>query len=218
MQKRRVTVVPVLESKWDRSAVRRILVAAGLGAMLGFQSWKLLEYGFAAPISLPGSAWIFLSHVVLGVSVAVTAGFSQWWRRGWMLGLIFSVPTALGMHALGSRWVPYGLAVVASGLVTGLLVAFLTDTLAPYEKTATSRRSLQLHRSSESPRPNSRESQMDAIRQRLAEEKVCLDGLDSERQRRGDSGLGRATEDRVIWRELLELELQAIDEKNQSHS
>jgi hypothetical protein len=155
---------------------------------------------------------------MLGVSVAITAGFSQWRRRGWVLGLIFSVPTALGMHALGLRWVPYSLAVIASGLVTGLLVAFLTDTLAPYKKTSTSQRSLQPHRSNEVQRPNSRESQMDAIRQRLAEEKVCLDSLDSERKRRGDSSFGRATEDRVIWRELLELELQAIDEKNQSHS
>jgi len=52
-----------------------------------------------------------------------------------------------------------------------------------------------------------------AIRQRLAEAKACLEDLDAERQRRGDSGFGKTTEGRIVWSELLELELQDIDEQ-----
>jgi hypothetical protein len=50
-------------------------------------------------------------------------------------------------------------------------------------------------------------------RQRLAEEKTCLEHLDAERAYRGDSGFGKTTEDRIVWSELLDLELQDIDEQ-----
>ena len=53
---------------------------------------------------------------------------------------------------------------------------------------------------------------MDEIRQRLAAEKAGLEQLDAERERRGDSRFGRAAEDRIVWNELLDLELQDIDE------
>jgi hypothetical protein len=51
------------------------------------------------------------------------------------------------------------------------------------------------------------------IWQRLAEEKACLEHLDAERAGRGDSGFGRSTEDKIVWGELLDLELQDIDEQ-----
>jgi len=54
---------------------------------------------------------------------------------------------------------------------------------------------------------------MSSIGQRLAEEEADLERLDAERKRRGDLGFGRAAEDRIVWGELLELELQDIDEQ-----
>ena len=51
------------------------------------------------------------------------------------------------------------------------------------------------------------------VGQRLTEGKASLDGLDLERARRGDSTFGRALENKTIWRELLELELQDVDEQ-----
>jgi hypothetical protein len=51
------------------------------------------------------------------------------------------------------------------------------------------------------------------VSHRLAEEKACLDYLDSERFRRGDPNFGRSLEDKTIWRELLELELEEADER-----
>jgi hypothetical protein len=49
--------------------------------------------------------------------------------------------------------------------------------------------------------------------QRLAEEVACLERLDAERERRGDSCFGKNTESRIVWSELIELELQEIDEQ-----
>lgn len=59
----------------------------------------------------------------------------------------------------------------------------------------------------------SEECHASTIRQRLAEEKAFLDQLDAEREYRGEPNFGRAVEDRVIWRELLILELHDIDEE-----
>jgi hypothetical protein len=54
---------------------------------------------------------------------------------------------------------------------------------------------------------------MQTARQRLAEAVARLERLDAERERRGDSRFGRTTESRIIWGELIELELQEIDEQ-----
>jgi hypothetical protein len=51
------------------------------------------------------------------------------------------------------------------------------------------------------------------IRERLAERTARLNDLDAERERCGDPGFGKTIEHRVIWGELLELELQEIDEQ-----
>jgi hypothetical protein len=50
-------------------------------------------------------------------------------------------------------------------------------------------------------------------RQRLAEAVVRLERLDAQRERRGDSSFGKTTENRIIWSELIELEMQEIDEQ-----
>jgi hypothetical protein len=48
---------------------------------------------------------------------------------------------------------------------------------------------------------------------RLAHGALLLQHIDVERKLRGDSSLGKATEDRIIWRELFDLELQEVDEQ-----
>ena len=50
-------------------------------------------------------------------------------------------------------------------------------------------------------------------RQRLAKAFSCLQGIEMVRDHRQDPHLGRLEEDRIIWRELLELELQEVDER-----
>jgi len=53
----------------------------------------------------------------------------------------------------------------------------------------------------------------ETIRRRLAVETASLEHLDGERERCGDSRFGKTTEDRIVWGELIELELQEIDEQ-----
>ena len=50
-----------------------------------------------------------------------------------------------------------------------------------------------------------------STRERLVEANACLEYLDAERARRGDPNFGRLLEDKTVWRELLELELEDAD-------
>jgi hypothetical protein len=54
---------------------------------------------------------------------------------------------------------------------------------------------------------------MQTARRRLAEAVARLERLDVERERRSDSRFGKTAENRIIWGELIELELQEIDEQ-----
>jgi hypothetical protein len=51
------------------------------------------------------------------------------------------------------------------------------------------------------------------VRERLSEACACLEQLEALRAAEADESLGKVLEDRIIWRELLELELQYIDEQ-----
>ena len=51
------------------------------------------------------------------------------------------------------------------------------------------------------------------LQERLAKAMAYLERLDAERISHGDPNLGRSIEERIIWRELLDLELQAFDEE-----
>jgi hypothetical protein len=52
-----------------------------------------------------------------------------------------------------------------------------------------------------------------SLYERLAESRARLDRLDRERSRTGNRLLGKGVEQRIIWLELLDLELQDIDEQ-----
>ncbi|MBZ5626280.1 MAG: hypothetical protein LAQ69_47490 [Acidobacteriia bacterium] len=128
-----------------------------------------------------------------------------------MLWLVFSIPSACG--ALGLRWMPYGVAAIAGGLAAGLLIAWLADALFPRTRTSGERRSLVSDRLNGPGHTKTEECLRSTICQRLDEGKARLEHLDTERTRRGDSGFGKTTEDRIVWGELLDLELQDIDEQ-----
>jgi len=52
-----------------------------------------------------------------------------------------------------------------------------------------------------------------AIKKRLAEAVEYLEKLEQQRTALQNPGFGRAVEQRIVWRELLELELQEVDEQ-----
>ena len=105
---------------------------------------------------------------------------------GILVGLFFGVPPAWGAHTMGLPWMPYGIAVITIGLVVGMLMAFTVESLFPRTRTP-----IEL--------PPAPELASDRIRRRLVEGKAALDRLD-------------AQSERIVWGELLDLELQDIDE------
>jgi hypothetical protein len=60
-----------------------------------------------------------------------------------------------------------------------------------------------------------RDARTFSLHERLAEAAACLERLHHERACAGDPILGNAIEKRIIWRELLDLELQDFDEQNE---
>jgi hypothetical protein len=201
------------ELRADQSAIRRILLATSLGAVFGFQNWRLAEYGFAISIPWYGLVWILLVHVFLGFSVGATAGSACWWKRGSALGLVFSMPSAIGALAVGLRWVPYGVAAVTGGVVAGLLIAYIADVLFPCTRTFNEQPSAPPGHLPGRGGAKFEKCSASTTCERLAEAKACLERLDAERACRGDPGFGQTTEDRIVWGELLDLELQDIDEQ-----
>jgi hypothetical protein len=122
---------------------------------------------------------------------------------GAIVGLFFGVPPAWGAHDMGLPWMPYGVGVITIGLVVGMLIAFTVESLFPRTGTR--------HQPFRAPaRPSAAAS---TIRQRLAEGKARLDRLDAQRGRQARSDFGMTAGQRIIWGELLELELQDIDEQ-----
>ena len=120
-----------VESKTVDPVVRRTLLATGLGAALGFQGWRLVAYGFALSIPWYGVVWVWLGHILLGLSVGMTAGASRWWKRGVGLGLAFGIASAFGGLALGWKWVPYGIAAIVASVLAGVLIALIADVVFP---------------------------------------------------------------------------------------
>jgi hypothetical protein len=180
-----------------------------LGVVFGFQAWRLAVSVFAVILPWFGSAWIVLSHLLLGFAIGVTARISPWWERGLMLGLIFCIPSVPGAWSV-QPW--YAAPLVAESLAVGLLVAAITDALYPSEGkqfrhpvVAKQPRRFVRRRSGVTP--------LGAVSRRLAEGKARLDRLEQERKAGRQPGFGKPVEDRIVWSELLDLELQDIDEQ-----
>jgi len=126
---------------------------------------------------------------------------------GVIFGLFFGLPPAFAIHSIGLTWMPYGFGVLLSGLVVGHALSYLVVTfliaLSPSRTPV-----IQLVRTARlAKRPSS------PIRKRLAQEIAVLERLDAERDRLHDCRFGATTEQRIIWSELLDLELQDIDEQ-----
>ncbi|MBS1857695.1 MAG: hypothetical protein JST11_20165 [Acidobacteria bacterium] len=186
-----------------------ILLAIALGVAFGFQNWQLAKYAFALSIPWYALAWIALSSVLLGLAAGTTPRRARWWKRGPLLGLAFAIPSACGALALGLRWVPHVLAILTVGLVDALVIALLADSVS---REAAVRRPPEAARPAAAVSPGF-EKRGAEFRQRLLEEKEFLDRLDRERASAGDSRLGKVAEERIVWNELLDLELQDIDEQ-----
>jgi hypothetical protein len=198
----------IVESSTGRPVVRRTLLAAGLGAGIGLQAWRLAIV-FAAPRF--GAVWVWLGHIFLGASIGLTAELASWWKRGIGLGVAFGLVSSLGSWMVGAKGLPFGLAAMAASLISGLVVALSTDAALPVPlrekaKAVNDGRTFALQDLAAEPRIRT------PLGQRLAKKKLALEALERERLRRRKPAFGKTTEERIIWSELLELELQEIDD------
>jgi hypothetical protein len=116
---------------------------------------------------------------------------------------------------------PYGTAAILAGLFGGVLlaylvIAFLADAPQPATRTSGFPGAPLLPQPPPDGNREARESAPVAIGQRLAEENARIESLEAERERLHDSRFAKTIEQRIIWSELLELELQDIDEQIRS--
>lgn len=122
---------------------------------------------------------------------------------GFLFGLLFALPPALAVRSAGLHWFPFGIAALlpgmcASTMLAWLVVKFVFDAELPVFGHSPLRRRL----IAASP-----------VRDRLAEAADRLERLENERIRRRDFRYDKRVEERIIWNELLDLELQDVDEQ-----
>jgi hypothetical protein len=203
--------VSILGAAAKQSDLRKMLLATGVGAVLGLQSCWLVN--LALGISLPWyvSVWLFFSLALLGLSVG-SSETAPWWTRGPVLGTIFSIPS-LAMVWFRFDRPGYAIAVAAAYCSSGFLIAFFIDALfrrpkaVPYlERESPKQLFVELNMKPDPYPPTS-------VGQRLKQANAALERLDAERQRLRDWRIGQAAEQRIVWNELIELELQELDEQ-----
>jgi hypothetical protein len=204
--------MPILDLKTKRSAIRKALLAMGMGAVFGFLSWRLANVSWAVPIPWYGPAWMFFSQVLLGCSIGISRA-RPWWKRGAACGLVFSIPSVFGAHALGLAWTPSVAIPVTFSSCTGVLVALIADSLFPRPVVSIDPASPVWEEPGGALSAKAEPCPPKPVRKRLAKGKAALEHLEAERERRGDPRFGQTTEDRIVWNELIELELQEIDEQ-----
>lgn len=206
-------VIP--DSRTSRSAIARISLATGIGAVFGFQAWRMALNGF--PIVMPwyGALWVFLRHVALGFAIGIVRHPKSWWARGLSWGALFSLPSVVALRAMTPGGAARALALCAGTMAAGVLIAVLTDSICPRKpepppevEDADILEPLAAEDSSaRRPQP------ADELGRRLVDGKSRIEELDAERKMRRDPGFAQAAEDRIVWRELLDLELQEIDDR-----
>jgi hypothetical protein len=165
-----------------------------------------LNFGLKRPILNPGRTWRLNVPGVRSVDAIGAMPIPL------VLRMVFSIPAGVGAHALALWWAPYGVAVMAAVLLAGLLIAVAADAFLVRTPISTDGSLPVSERLRVAGNAKSGQLPASPIRQRLSDEQARLEHLDAERERRGDSGFGKAAEDRIVWGELLELELQDLDE------
>lgn len=174
-----------------------------------------LESGVRTRAEQSEKAGVFMPILQSQADQSATRGVLLITGLGVLFGLFFGVPPALAVRAMGFTWMPYGVGVLGAGLIAGFFLAYLVVTFllqtpmrTPLSSRLPERLAADIGNSLKPPKCTT-----NLLRRRLAEEKECLDRLDAERQCRRDSGLAKVAEERIVWGELLELELQDIDEQ-----
>ena len=133
---------------------------------------------------------------------------------GAVFGLLFGLPPAIAIYSAGAPFIPWSAGVLVIGLFAGYLLAFLLLSFVyrPFVTMVTVPRSDRpAPRVVHPPRNGKNPATVTGLR--MAEEKARLDHMEAERNARHDRSFEKVTEQRIIWSELLELELEDLDER-----
>lgn len=127
---------------------------------------------------------------------------------GVVFGLLFGLPPAYAVYSAGAPFLPWSIGALLIGLLVGYLLSFLllsfvfradaTVVALPPRPSVIAHRVVEAHT---------------VVEVRMAEEKERLDRMEAERDVRHDRSFEKTTEQRIIWSELLELELEDLDER-----
>ena len=133
------------------------------------------------------------TRLATGVDAIAGLGKGLPAQRSLVLGIAIGIPAAMGMRALGWSWVLQCFA----ALIAGVLIAMVSASFPGNRPPKFPHRAIS---------PTAR---------RLADGKARLERLEAERTPRRSSGFGKVIENRIVWGELLELELYDVDEQVQ---
>ena len=130
---------------------------------------------------------------------------------------VLVILAAAGLGAVSGflswRLAEQGVAAIPAGLAAGLLIALVSGRLLLPARMPSDSGCSTAKQAAGADDVKLEECGANAIRHRLAEEKASLEYLDAEREHRRELSFGKTIEERVIWGELLELELQDLDEQ-----
>jgi len=177
---------------------------AAFGTLFGFDCGLMAAYGCEDLVKGYGLGQLLFGHALFGCGLGATAGMARWWKRG-LFGGFVNILFFGNASGSGSTWLLEELLLTLEGLTASLFIAFLTDSLSTgrTEPTCVG-----------SDRPwRGLTLTARGLCSRLAEEQAFLEHLDVEREFRRDPAFGRITEERIVWGELLDLELQDLDEQ-----
>ncbi len=200
-------VMRALQTETKPFSLRRTLLASGMGGVFGLEIWWIARNLLPGPIPTFCFLCIVISHILLGFSLGAS-GFMGWWKRGLIFGVVIS-PVTIGSLTVGSTRIVYGLAAMAATLIAALFIGLVSEAVFP--RAITRIRPVQKHDDT-LPMEMFKRAKV-STRDRLSEGRTCLEYLEMERESSGDRRFGRELEDRIIWRELLELELQDMDQR-----
>jgi len=103
---------------------KRMIIATIMGIVCGIICWQLASSGGMLTWYLAFS--IFLSRVVLGFAIGISAWKMEWWLHGIVMGIIFSLP---GAFAAMSNGFSIFIATIAMGVIYGILIELVTSVL-----------------------------------------------------------------------------------------
>ena len=108
-------------------STKRVVIATIMGVVSGVVCWQLASSGGTLPWNI--SASIFLSRVMLGFAIGISAWKMAWWLHGIVMGVIFSLPGAIAGMSNPEKGFFILIGTIAMGVIYGIVIELVTSIL-----------------------------------------------------------------------------------------